>query len=54
MWLDLPRSATVPVYKEKVFVKALRLPDSLISFSHKQELVYATDATKNKQSKNYK
>jgi len=26
VWIDLPPSATAPVYKEKVYVKALRMP----------------------------
>jgi hypothetical protein len=47
----LPPSATVPVYKEKVFVKALRLPQHLTSFKFKNDEFYNTNKQTVKQEK---
>ena len=37
LWMDLPPSATIPVYTDKIFVKALRLPNNAGEIIYKSE-----------------
>lgn len=46
--MDLPPSATIPVYTDKVFVKALRLPNSIDSLEHKNDDIFQPKAPSSK------
>jgi hypothetical protein len=49
VWLDLPPSATVPVYKNKVYAKVLRLPKD-VRVNFKNDEYYAKTARTTKPS----
>lgn len=51
VWMDYPPSATIPVYTDKVFVKALRLPKIADSIKHKAEDVFKKTEEKEKPKK---
>lgn len=48
MWIDLPPSAVAPVYKEKVYVKALRMPKH-IELNFKNDEIYMKKKAKKAQ-----
>ena len=48
VWIDLPPSAAAPVYKEKVYVKALRMPKHIELNFKNDEIFMKTKAKKAK------
>lgn len=56
LWMDLPQNATIPVYTDKVFIKALRIPkDTKVNLPTANEKinvkVKASEVKKNEKSK---
>lgn len=50
-WLDLPPSAKAPVYNDKIYIKALRLPQD-VTLSFKNDLYKKTNTSESVKQKN--